>query len=109
MDTLTKRVKNKLEKKISKTFHTPAKKIVVLGVGNVLLSDEGIGFHVARELEKIDLPSGVEVIEGGTDGFGNINIIIDTDYLIVIDSVKGGGHPARSFGSMWAGLPLLRG
>lgn len=74
------------------------KKIVVLGVGNELLCDEGIGIHVAKELQKENiLPPEVEVIEGGTNGFGLINIITDTDRLIVIDSIKGGSEPGTLY------------
>jgi len=74
------------------------KKITVLGVGNELLSDEGIGVHVVKELQKQNiLPPEVEVMEGGTDGFGLINIITDTDRLIVIDSIKGGSEPGTLY------------
>jgi len=65
--------------------------IVILGVGNLLLSDEGVGVHVANELMKMELPPKVTVVEGGTDGFGLLNIITEADRLIVIDAVKGGG------------------
>lgn len=74
------------------------KKIVVLGVGNELLSDEGIGVHVAKEIQKKKIFSPeIEVMEGGTDGFGLINIITDTDRLIVIDSLKGGSEPGTIY------------
>ena len=73
------------------------KKILVLGVGNELLSDEGIGVHTIKELSKRELPPEVEIMEGGTDGFGLIHIITDTDRLIVIDSVKGGGEPGTLY------------
>ena len=66
------------------------RKIVVLGVGNLLLSDEGVGVHVANALMKMTLPSEVTVIEGGTDGFGLLNIITESDRLIVVDAVRGG-------------------
>jgi hydrogenase maturation protease len=72
-------------------------KIVVLGVGNILLSDEGIGVHVANELMTMDLPPGVSVIEGGTDGFRLIDIITGADRLIVIDAVKGGSVPGSIY------------
>lgn len=77
--------------------NTPSPKITILGVGNELLSDEGVGTHIARELEKIEIPPYVEIFEGGTDGFGLLNIICDTDYLIVIDSLKGGGKPGSIY------------
>jgi len=73
------------------------KKIVILGVGNLLLSDEGFGVHVANELMKLDLPQGVSVVEGGTEGFKLLNIITDADRLIVIDAVKGGGDPGSIY------------
>jgi hydrogenase maturation protease len=72
-------------------------KIVILGVGNLLLSDEGVGVHVANELMKMELPSEVAVVEGGTDGFGLLNIITEADRLIVIDAVKGGGAPGSIY------------
>jgi len=72
-------------------------KIVILGVGNLLLSDEGVGVHVANELIKRQLPPGVKVIEGGTDGFRLLNIITEADRLIVIDAVKGGGPPGSIY------------
>ncbi|MGB9716676.1 MAG: HyaD/HybD family hydrogenase maturation endopeptidase [Thermodesulfovibrionales bacterium] len=72
-------------------------KIVVLGVGNLLLSDEGVGVHVANELMKMKLPSHVSVVEGGTEGFRLLNIITDADRLIVIDAVKGGAEPGSIY------------
>lgn len=72
-------------------------KIVILGVGNLLLSDEGVGVHVANELMKMDLPQGVSVVEGGTDGFRLIDIITKADRLIVIDAVKGGAAPGSIY------------
>jgi hydrogenase maturation protease len=72
-------------------------KTVILGVGNVLLSDEGIGVHVVNELSTMELPPGVSVVEGGTDGFRLLNIITETDRLIVIDAVKGGAEPGSIY------------
>lgn len=71
--------------------------ITILGIGNELLSDEGVGVHLAKYLEKENLPDNITITEGGTDGFGLINIITDTDYLIVIDSLKGGSKPGTIY------------
>lgn len=76
---------------------SPAKKTVILGVGNLLLSDEGVGVHVAEKMMKMDLPHGIEVIEGGTDGFGLIDIISEADRLVVVDAVKGGAKPGSIY------------
>jgi hydrogenase maturation protease len=73
------------------------KKIIVLGIGNLLLSDEGVGVHVANELVKLPLPPEASVIEGGTDGFRLLNVITEADRLIVIDAVRGGGDPGSIY------------
>jgi hydrogenase maturation protease len=70
---------------------------VILGVGNLLLSDEGVGVHVANKLMEMDLPAGVEVIEGGTDGFRLMNVVTEADCLIVVDAVKGGSPPGSIY------------
>lgn len=72
-------------------------KIVILGVGNVLLSDEGLGVHVANELINMDLPPGVSVVEGGTDGFSLLNVITEADRLIVVDAIRGGAEPGSVY------------
>jgi hydrogenase maturation protease len=72
-------------------------KIVVLGVGNLLLSDEGVGVHVAHELMKLDLPPEVSVVEGGTDGFRLLNVITEADRIIVIDAVRSGADPGSVY------------
>jgi len=72
-------------------------KIVILGVGNLLLSDEGVGVHVATELMKTKLPPEVSVVEGGTDGFRLLNVITEADRLIVIDAVRGGAEPGSIY------------
>jgi hydrogenase maturation protease len=72
-------------------------KIVILGVGNLLLSDEGVGVHIANELLKMNLPPDVSVIEGGTDGFRLLNIMTEADRLIIIDAVKGDAPPGSIY------------
>ncbi len=71
--------------------------IIILGVGNLLLSDEGVGVHVANELMKMDLSPEVSVVEGGTDGFSLLNIITEADRLIIIDAVKGDAPPGSIY------------
>ncbi len=73
------------------------RRVVVLGVGNVLLGDEGVGVHVVRELEKRDLPEGVRPIDGGTGGFNLIGIIAEADTLIVVDTLSSDAEPGSIF------------
>ncbi len=62
-----------------------------------LLSDEGVGVHVANELAKMELPPDVSVVEGGTDGFRLLNVITEADRLIIVDAVKGGAEPGSIY------------
>jgi hydrogenase maturation protease len=71
--------------------------IVILCIGNLLLSDEGVGVHVAHKLMDMNLPKGVSVVEGGTDGFRLLNVITDADRLIVVDAIKGGADPGSIY------------
>jgi hydrogenase maturation protease len=68
---------------------------LVMGIGNVLLRDEGIGCHVVRALEEVGL-SDVEIIDGGTS-LDALQLSEDTDKLIIVDAVKGGGRPGQIY------------
>jgi hydrogenase maturation protease len=72
-------------------------RILVLGVGNLLLSDEGVGVHVAQRMTGMDFPPEVEILEGGTDGFGLMHVLLRTERLILVDAVKGGGPPGSIY------------
>ncbi len=81
---------------------TSAKKIIVLGVGNILSRDEGVGVRVAQELdETYDFPENVEVIDGGVLGLSLMGVIESADRLIVVDAVKLGGSPGDVFRFPW--------
>ena len=58
----------------------------MLGLGNVIMGDEGVGVHVARELEKQELPAGVECMDGGTGGFVLLESLQNADRIILIDA-----------------------
>ena len=68
----------------------------ILGVGNLLLKDEGIGVHVARALERLPLPRNVEVIDGGTS-IDIAHLVEGFDKLIVVDAAKAGGNPGSIY------------
>jgi hydrogenase maturation protease len=72
--------------------------IVVLGVGNILLKDEGIGVRVIEKLiAEYDFPENVKVVDGGTQGLWLMSTIQETDHLIVVDAVLGGGTPGTLY------------
>lgn len=76
----------------SLTKESPVRKIVIVGIGNLLLRDEGIGVHVIGELENLQLPDNVEVYDCGTGGMKILDVIDGFDKAIVIDAVRGGGE-----------------
>ena len=61
-------------------------KILILGVGNLLLKDEGVGIHVIRALENEELPPNVSLMDGGTGGLHLIAWIQDYDRIIMVDA-----------------------
>ena len=68
---------------------------IVVGIGNVLLRDEGIGCHVAHALESVPLPD-AEVIDGGTCP-DVLQLVADADKLVIVDAVRGGGVPGQIY------------
>lgn len=76
----------------------PTAPLVVLGIGNVLRGDDGVGVHVIRALEArlagggLDLPP-VEVVEGGTTGLALLPRIHDARALLLVDALDLGAVP----------------
>ena len=69
---------------------------VVIGVGNLLMKDEGIGIHIIRALQGIDLPLDVELVDGGTSP-DLIAYTGDGDKIIIIDAAKAGDEPGSIY------------
>lgn len=72
-------------------------RILIVGVGNLLLGDEGVGIHAVRELEKRSLPPYVDVVDGGTAGLNLLDLLISHERVIIIDAVDGGAQPGTVF------------
>jgi hydrogenase maturation protease len=68
------------------------KNVLILGIGNILLRDEGVGIAVVEYLQKRTLPENVETMDGGTAGFDLLDIISDRKAIILIDAIDA-GHP----------------
>ncbi|KFD41937.1 hypothetical protein DK28_0202450 [Peptococcaceae bacterium SCADC1_2_3] len=73
------------------------KKIIILGVGNLLLRDEGVGIHAIKELEKKCFPAQVKIIDGGTGGIDLLFWLEEADYAIIIDCVRTKAAPGTIF------------
>ena len=63
--------------------------ILILGIGNVLLSDEGAGVKAVWELQRdYEMPSGVEVLDGGTSGMELLSSIEEKEHLFILDAIN---------------------
>ncbi|GGJ58908.1 hydrogenase maturation protease [Anoxybacillus voinovskiensis] len=66
-------------------------KITILGIGNLLYSDEGVGIHALPLIEEqLSSFENVDIVEGATDGIKLLGLVEDSDYLIIIDAVNAG-------------------
>ncbi len=63
-------------------------KTLVLGLGNILMGDEGVGVHVLRALEKRVLLEDVECLDGGTGGFVLLEPLQNADRIVMIDAAS---------------------
>lgn len=72
-------------------------KKVVLGIGNLLMKDDGVGVHVIRALEERQLPDDVELVDGGTAGCDLFPFMAGAGKIIIIDTLKGGGPPGAVY------------
>jgi hydrogenase maturation protease len=69
------------------------KKVKVLGCGNVLVGDDGVGIRVIERLQAMELPPNVEAIDAGVGGIAILAWIEDADKAIIIDAVQTGNEP----------------
>lgn len=71
--------------------------VLVLGIGNLLLRDEGVGVRVVQELESSEtpLPAGTELVDGGTLGLDLLPLVDEARALVLVDAIDV-GHPPGS-------------
>lgn len=67
-------------------------RILVLGIGNVLMGDEGVGVAAVRRLEGTPLPPGVTLLDGGTGSFQLLSWLAGQDAVVLIDA-SADAHP----------------
>ncbi len=77
--------------------NAPPRNILILGIGNLLLTDDGFGVHVINALREIPLPPSVTLIEAGIVSHQLIPDFHEADLLIFIDAVEAGDTPGSIF------------
>jgi hydrogenase maturation protease len=71
---------------------TNRNKLLILGIGNVLMGDEGVGVHVVNEVEKAVWPADVECLDGGTGSFLLLESMQNAEKVILIDACIDGAE-----------------
>jgi hydrogenase maturation protease len=71
--------------------------IAVIGIGNILLRDDGAGVRAIELLQKEDLPSGVKLVDGGTSVIDMLGFFTDYPIVFVIDALKAGLAPGTIY------------
>jgi len=72
-------------------------RILILGIGNLLLCDEGVGVHAARALQREDLPSHIITLDIGTAFLDALPEIERADHIIIIDAMKADHAPGTIY------------
>jgi hydrogenase maturation protease len=68
--------------------------IMILGIGNILFSDEGFGIRVIEKIQEMyQFDDTVQVIDGGVLGINLLGVISKPDHLIVVDAIRNRGNP----------------
>ena len=77
-------------------YITPPDQTLIIGVGNILVSDEGAGIRVIERLqEKYELPEEVHVLDGGTLGMDLLYYLQGVQRLLLVDAVETGQKPGH--------------
>lgn len=78
----------------------------MLGVGNVLLHDEGVGIRTLNILQaRFDFPANVDLVDGGVLGLKLTGTMMQADEVIIIDAVRGGCEPGTVYRFEWDARP----
>jgi hydrogenase maturation protease len=73
------------------------KEIYVVGFGNLLMSDDGVGIRVAQAMAEDRLPAGVSVVDGGVSSLEVLGPLLAADKVIIVDALTGGGEPGTVY------------
>jgi hydrogenase maturation protease len=72
-------------------------KTLIVGMGNLIYKDEGIGVHVVQEMKKMELSGHIELLDIGTSTMDLIAYLGGVKKLVVIDAMKAGGKPGTVY------------
>jgi hydrogenase maturation protease len=72
--------------------------VLILGIGNILQSDDGLGIHIVNHItQNIELPDDAEAIDGGTAGFDLIPLLTGREKIIIVDALRVDDEPGSIY------------
>jgi len=72
-------------------------KILIIGIGNKVCRDEGVGVHVIEEMEDLKLPEHIQLLDIGTSTLDLVSHLEGVKKLIAVDALKAGGPPGTIY------------
>lgn len=85
---------------------TGTPQIMIMGIGNVLFTDEGFGIHVIKKIDDMfTFSENVRVVDGGVLGVHLLGVMSEADHLIVIDIIRNHGTPGSLYRIDSDGIP----
>jgi hydrogenase maturation protease len=76
---------------------TKMRNISIIGIGNSIMGDDGVGIHAILRLREMELQAGVEVFDAGTDAFYALEAMHGKDKAIILDACKGNNEPGTLY------------
>jgi hydrogenase maturation protease len=73
------------------------KNISIIGIGNSIMGDDGVGIHAVLKLKEMEFQPGVEVFDAGTDAFYALEVMDGKDKVIILDACKGNNAPGTLY------------
>ena len=87
---------------------TTYKNITIVGIGNRLLGDEGVGLHIIDKLSRIPMPPCVNIIDCGCDLLTLMAYINEPERILIIDAIRAGGEPGEIYSFDYSRLTTAR-
>jgi hydrogenase maturation protease len=70
---------------------------MVVGIGNLIKEDDGVGVHAIKALQELDFPEDVELVDGGITSYDLVDEFCQAENLIIIDAMYTGGEPGTMY------------
>jgi hydrogenase maturation protease len=91
---------------IEKTMNTSSRRVMILGIGNILFTDEGFGVRVVEKLDALyEFDDDLSLVDGGVLGVHLLGVMSQADHLIVVDAIRNGGEPGDLYRLQGEAIP----